>query len=251
MNEVKWIKLSTDVFDSKKIRQIEALPDGDSIIVIWFKLLVLAGNTNDSGLIYFTKDIPYTEQMLATFLNRPLATVQLALNIFQSYGMIELIDDLIHVSNWEEYQNVEGLEKIREQTRLRVAKHRELKKLEKAESEGCNVTSNATVTQSNAIDKNRKDIDKNKSRFIPPTAEEVAEYCRERGNSIDPEEFIDFYTANGWVQGKGKPIKDWKACIRTWESKRKAEQPRKELDPNTIKRREKYNDLEKYYLGEE
>ena len=58
MAEIKWIKIATNVFDSKKIKQIETLPDGDTIIVIWFKLLVLAGNINDSGFIYFTKDIP-------------------------------------------------------------------------------------------------------------------------------------------------------------------------------------------------
>ena len=57
----------------------------------------------------------------------------------------------------------------------------------------------------------------NAKRFIPPTIEEVQAYCTERGNNIDPERFVDFYTANGWVQGKGKPIKDWKAAVRTWE----------------------------------
>lgn len=54
--------------------------------------------------------------------------------------------------------------------------------------------------------------------FTPPTVEEVEAYCRERENGIDGQEFVDFYTANGWVQGKqGKPLKDWKACVRTWE----------------------------------
>lgn len=56
------------------------------------------------------------------------------------------------------------------------------------------------------------------NRFIPPTLEEVRTYCTQRGNKIDPERFVDFYTANGWVQGKAKkPIKDWKATVRTWE----------------------------------
>lgn len=55
------------------------------------------------------------------------------------------------------------------------------------------------------------------SHFVPPTVEEVNAYCRERNNGIDASEFVDFYTANGWTQGKGKPIKDWKACVRTWE----------------------------------
>lgn len=56
-----------------------------------------------------------------------------------------------------------------------------------------------------------------RARFVPPTVEEVADYCRERGNNIDANEFVDHYTANGWVQGKGKPVKDWRACVRTWE----------------------------------
>ena len=55
------------------------------------------------------------------------------------------------------------------------------------------------------------------ARFIPPTVEEVAAYCAERQNNVDPQKFVDHYLANGWVQGKGKPIKDWKATVRTWE----------------------------------
>ena len=55
-----------------------------------------------------------------------------------------------------------------------------------------------------------------RKRFTPPTLEEVSAYCRELNSRIDPQQFIDYYTANGWVQGKGKPIKDWKATVRTW-----------------------------------
>ena len=54
-------------------------------------------------------------------------------------------------------------------------------------------------------------------RFEPPTIAEVREYCRERKNEVDPEQFHDHYTANGWVQGRGKPIREWKAAVRTWE----------------------------------
>ena len=90
MADVKWIKMATDIFDNRKIRQIECLPDGDAIIVIWMKLLCLAGNINDMGYVYFTKEIPYTEQMLATQFNKPLATVQLALRTFEQFRMIEV-----------------------------------------------------------------------------------------------------------------------------------------------------------------
>jgi predicted phage replisome organizer len=61
MAEVKWIKIATDIFDNQKIKIIESMPEGDAIIVIWFKILMLAGNVNDGGSVYFTKDIPYTD----------------------------------------------------------------------------------------------------------------------------------------------------------------------------------------------
>ena len=56
-----------------------------------------------------------------------------------------------------------------------------------------------------------------RTRFIPPSLDEIKAYCQERGNGVDAQRFLDFYEANGWVQGKGKPIRDWKAALRTWE----------------------------------
>ena len=124
MAEVKWIKIVTEIFDNRKIRQLESLPDGDSIIVIWFKLLCLAGNVNDNGLIYFTQEIPYTDQMLSSQFNRPLSTVQMALSTFQKFGMIEVIDDILKISNWEKYQNVDKMNEIREYNRLAQQRRR-------------------------------------------------------------------------------------------------------------------------------
>lgn len=160
MAEVKWIKISTEIFDNRKIKQIESLPDGDSIIVIWVKLLCLAGQINDCGMIYFTKEIPYTEQMLAQHFNRPLTTIQMALNTFQQFGMIELIDNVVHISNWEKYQNVEGMERIREQNRLRKQRQREKQKLLPNVSRDCHVT----VTKSHATDI-EEDIDLDKEKI--------------------------------------------------------------------------------------
>lgn len=129
MADVKWIKISTGIFDNRKIRQIENMPDGDALVVIWLKLLILAGDVNDGGLVYFTKDIPFTDQLLATQFNRPLPTVQLALHTFQQFGMIDVIDDVIMVSNWEKYQSIEGMEKIKEQNRIRKRRQRERERL--------------------------------------------------------------------------------------------------------------------------
>lgn len=65
-------------------------------------------------------------------------------------------------------------------------------------------------------DKNEKKISSPRKRFTPPTVEDVTSYCRERGNAVDAQRFVDFYTASGWMRGKA-PIRDWKACVRTWE----------------------------------
>ena len=162
MSNVKWIKVTTGLFDNRKIRQIECLPDGDRIIVIWLKILCLAGDVNDNGTVYLTKEIPYTAEMLAQQFNRPLPLVKLALRTFESYGMIEIIDDILHVSNWEKYQNTQGLERIKEQTRERVQRHREKQKqIECKENDvtQCNVTVTQNVTQCNATDK-EKEIEK-------------------------------------------------------------------------------------------
>lgn len=128
MADVKWIKLAVDMFDNRKIRQIETLPDGDGIIVIWVKLLCLAGITNDGGLVYFTRDIPYTEQMLANYFQRPIALVQMALRVFQQFGMIDLVDDIIMVSGWEKYQSLDRLERIQAQNRERQRRFKEQKR---------------------------------------------------------------------------------------------------------------------------
>lgn len=229
MSDVRWIKIYTNMFDNRKIKQIEKLPEGNALLVTWLKLLTLAGNVNDSGFVYFTKDIPYTDQMLSTEINMPLSTIQLALNVFKQYEMIDITDDLLKISNWEKYQNVEGMEKIREQTRNRVANYRaKQKQIE------CNVTCNATVTQGNAIDidkdieediKNKnidirdKSIEKDSAnkakRFIKPTIEEVQNYILENNLNVNSTYWYDYYESNGWKVGRN-PMKDWKACIRRW-----------------------------------
>ena len=132
------------------------MPEGDSLIVIWIKLLCLAGTVNDSGLVYLTRDVPYTDEMLAAVFDKPLTTTRLALNTFERFGMIEIGNDNLLLTSWEKYKNTDGLEKIRAQTKERVAKHRKSQKLLTC----CNVTSNVTVTPRNATDKDI-DIDKN------------------------------------------------------------------------------------------
>lgn len=124
MAEIKWIKITTDIFDDEKILLIESLPQADSLIVIWFKLLAFAGRSNNNGVFMLNNKMPYTDEMLATVFRRPLNTVRLALQTFEGFGMIEMMDNVITIPNWEKHQNVDGLDKIREQNRLRKQKQR-------------------------------------------------------------------------------------------------------------------------------
>lgn len=164
MSEVKWIKLSTSMFEDEKIRLIESMPEADTLLIIWIRLLAQAGKTNASGYIFLSKNIPYSDEMLATLFNRPIATVRLALQTFQQFGMIEITDDqYICISNWEKHQNVDGLEKIREQNRLRKQKQREKLKLERSRD------SHETITQSHATDI-EEDKDKEKELEIINTS---------------------------------------------------------------------------------
>ena len=162
MAEVKWIKINVDMFDDEKIKIIQSMPDGDSLLVIWIKLITLAGKTNDGGYIYIADNIPYTEEMLAVIMNKPILTIRLAIETFTSLQMINTDTKGIYLVNFERHQSIEKMAQIREQNRKRVAKHRE-----KQKALECNVTSNVTVTQCNAIEKEReKEIEKEFHSFI-------------------------------------------------------------------------------------
>ena len=163
MADVKWIKIATDIFDDEKVLLIESMPDADAIIVIWFKLLCLAGKQNNSGVFLMNERIAYTDEMLATIFRRNINTVRLALSTFEKFGMVEIVNNTITIPNWEKHQQLDALERTRESTRNRVARFRERQKLLTASSDkntgenDCNVTSAVTETASNAdrIDKNK------------------------------------------------------------------------------------------------
>lgn len=125
MADVKWIKITTDMFDNRKIKHLRRLPDGDSIVLIWVMLLTLAGRCNSGGMIFLTENIPYTPKMLADELDFEESTVQLALNALEQLGMIQTNDNgFLAVTGWEKHQNIEGMEKIRESKRLAQARWR-------------------------------------------------------------------------------------------------------------------------------
>lgn len=197
---VKWIKITTDIFDDEKIRIIEQMPDGDAMIVIWFKLLTYCGKSNNDGVFMLGK-MAYTEDMLAMLLNRPIMTVKLALQTFESFGMIEVINDVITIPNWEKHQNTKGLEKIREDDRKRQAKHRAKQKaivngevplLEEnldTEDEDC-IKSNGEVTDDLSLKKEKENKKKNNNTYDEEFDEFWKMYPRRVGKTAAKAKFI-------------------------------------------------------------
>ena len=166
------------MFEDEKIDFIESLPEADAILIVWIKLLTLSGKCNANGFIFLTENIPYTPEMLAHRFRRPLNTVKLALDTLRKLEMIKFNEDgFLKIANWEKHQNIEGMEKIREQTRKRVAKHREKQKLLNS-----NATCNVTVTQGNATEEDiEEDIDK---EYIP--YRDIVSYLNEKqGQTTD------------------------------------------------------------------
>lgn len=128
MADINWIKLRVDMFDDEKIKIIQSMPEGDAILVIWIRIIALAGKCNAKGLVLIGDEFPYSDEMLATIFNKPLATVRLALGTFEKFRMIERTEKGIYISNFEKHQNTEGMEKIREQARIRKQREREKKR---------------------------------------------------------------------------------------------------------------------------
>lgn len=129
MADVKWIKIVTDIFDDEKILLIESMPESDAIIVVWFKLLCLAGKNNNSGVFMMNDKIHYTDEMLATIFRKPINVIRLALKTFESFGMIEIINSVITIPNWDKHQSLDVIERKRERDRAYQREKRKKQKL--------------------------------------------------------------------------------------------------------------------------
>lgn len=114
MTKVKWIKIVTDIFDDEKVLLIEAMPEADSLIVIWFKLLCLAGKINNGGVIMLNDKLPFTDEMVSTIFRRPIGTIRLALKTFENLEMIKIINNAITIPNWSKHQSLDQLERRKE-----------------------------------------------------------------------------------------------------------------------------------------
>lgn len=138
MSEIKWVKLTVDMFDNRKIRYIRKLPEGNNIVLIWVMLLTLAGRCNSGGMIFLTERIPYTTKMLADELCFEESIIVMAITVLENLEMVTTSENgVLSVNGWGEHQNIEGMEAAREKARIRSARYRANQKaLQQEENEG-------------------------------------------------------------------------------------------------------------------
>ena len=212
MAEVKWIKITTDMFDNRKIKHLRRLPDGNNIVLIWIMLLTMAGRCNSGGMIFLTENIPYTPKMLADELGFEENTVKLALEALERFGMIISDAEYFAIAGWTEHQNTEGLEKIKEQNRIRQKKWYDKQKALP------NAKPNVSITQPNAtdIDKEKEGEEEKEKDTIP--YDSIVAYLNEkagtnyRASSAKTKTAIHARFADGFTEDDFRTVIDKKCA---------------------------------------
>ena len=224
MSETKryyWLKLKKDFFKRHDIKIIEEMDNGKDYILFYLKLL--CESVDHEGSLRFSDAIPYSEKMLATITNTNIDIVRNAMRVFTELQMVEILDDAtifmseVNKMIGSECDSAQRVRNLREKNRLALQ---------------CNTTvTNCNTEKEKELEVDiQEDKDKEENgakaagssenssvkRFSRPSLEDVKAYCQERKNGIDAQGFIDFYTSKGWKVGN-QPMKDWKACVRTWE----------------------------------
>lgn len=267
MADVKWIKITTDIFDDEKILLIESLPEADSIIVIWFKLLCLAGKVNNSGVFMLNEKIAYTDKMLATIFRRKETTVKMALETFEQFGMIKVVDDVITIPNWGKHQSLDQLESKKEYMRDYMQNYRAKQKkiARKTNSKTNSKTNVSSIDIDIDIDKDidkeiDKEVEEDKEIYIcdsgeskPAPKKETKHKYGEYKNVLLADSEIETLKAelhdqldgyierlSGYIASTGKSYKSHYATIRNWA--------RKDSEQNKIKpANSKAQELDDFY----
>lgn len=237
MKRYYWLKLKEDFFETDTIRWIEEQPNGIIYSNFYLKLCLKSLKTYGK-LIRFIGDnyLPYDDESLSRLTGVDIDTVRCAMALLTKIGLIKILETgELYLDRVEEMLGSES------DKAEYMRNYRQTKELDETKKLQCNYNvpkcNNNEITlklqRKTDIDKDiDKDIDLDKDiicdsnespktkttrkKFIKPTIEEISAYCAERNNNVDSQKFFDYYEANGWKVGRN-PMRDWKACVRTWE----------------------------------
>lgn len=205
-----WLKLYDDFFGSMRIKKLRKMAGGDTFVIIYLKMQLKA--MKHDGIIQFRGVEQDIVDELALDLDEEPDNVRLTLAYLLSCGLAESNQNLDLFLPY-------SVECVGSET-ASTQRSREWRAKQKALQCNTNATSlqqRCNVEIEKKRDRDREEIEKKRAtRFTPPSLQEVTSYCAERGNHVDAQRFVDYYTSNGWKVGKNQ-MKDWKAAVRTWE----------------------------------
>lgn len=213
-----WLKLKTDFFRQKEIKKLRMIAGGDTYTVIYLKMLLYS--IENGGFLYYEGVDDSFESELALALDEDADNVRIVVSFLLRTGLMVATDSDTY--RLEKVGTMIGSESASAE---RVRRLRDKQNAEKALQ--CNVTVTPVLRSCNGEIDIEKDIEKEKEKetkkkksvtFVPPSVEEVREYCRSVGSRVDPEAFVAFYESKGWLVGNAK-MKCWKAAIVTWEKR--------------------------------
>ena len=216
-----YLRLKDNFFDSDELKILESMKDGYLYSNILLKLY-LRSLKNDGKLVVNDR-IPYNAEMLASVTGHQIGTVKQALSIFKDLGLIDVLENgaiyMLDIQNFigkgsseadrkREYRQRIETDRTNVQTNLRQISEKSPPEIE--------IELEKEIKIEKEIDSSAKSTTTKRKRFEKPTLSEIKQYCIERNNNVNAEQFYDYYESNGWKVGKNS-MKDWKAAVRTWE----------------------------------
>ena len=222
-----YLRLKDNFFDSDELKILESMKDGYLYSNILLKLY-LRSLKNDGKLVVNDR-IPYNAEMLASVTGHQVGTIKQALSMFKELGLIEILENgAIYMLDIQNFIGKGSTEADRQRLYdRRISDERKQKKLtqsrnleeifEKSTPEiEIELEKEIKIEIEKEIDSSAKRTTTKRKRFEKPTLSEIEQYCIERNNNVNAEQFYDYYESNGWKVGKNS-MKDWKAAVRTWE----------------------------------
>lgn len=220
-----YLRLKDNFFDSDELKILESMKDGYLYSNILLKLY-LRSLKNDGKLVV-NERIPYNAEMLASVTGHQVGTIKQALSMFKELGLIEVLENgaiyMLDIQNFigkgsteADRQRLYDRRISDERKQNKLTQSRNLEEICKKSTPEIEIELEKDIEIEKEIHSSAKSTTTKRKRFEKPTLSQITQYCLERNNNVNAEQFYDYYESNGWKVGKNA-MKDWKACVRIWE----------------------------------
>ena len=220
-----YLRLKDNFFDSDELKILESMKDGYLYSNILLKLY-LRSLKNDGKLVV-NERIPYNAEMLASVTGHQVGTIKQALSMFKELGLIEVLENgaiyMLDIQNFigkgsteADRQRLYDRRISEERKQNKLTQSRNLEEICKKSTPEIEIELEKDIEIEKEIHSSAKSTTTKRKRFEKPTISDIEQYCIERNNNVNAEQFFDYYESNGWKVGKNS-MKDWKAAVRTWE----------------------------------